>query len=79
MTASLPAWGAWIEIAALCKLQPNLYPSLPAWGAWIEIQHLPNHTRHLWSLPAWGAWIEITMAHVSSQIFSVAPRMGSVD
>ena len=34
---SLPAWGAWIEIQEISKV--NGYTrSLPAWGAWIEIQ-----------------------------------------
>ena len=33
---SLPAWGAWIEIAQL-DLGIPLFESLPAWGAWIEI------------------------------------------
>ena len=33
---SLPAWGAWIEIADTTKT-PNNGMSLPAWGAWIEI------------------------------------------
>ena len=33
---SLPAWGAWIEIAnASDDLKKQM--SLPAWGAWIEI------------------------------------------
>ena len=33
---SLPAWGAWIEIAELQWIEMKR-SSLPAWGAWIEM------------------------------------------
>ena len=36
LVASLPAWGAWIEIPKVCPPGKNS-KSLPAWGAWIEI------------------------------------------
>ena len=34
--ASLPTWGAWIEITTELRLLVEL-SSLPTWGAWIEI------------------------------------------
>ena len=34
---SLPAWGAWIEMALFLCSDSNRLTSLPAWGAWIEI------------------------------------------
>ena len=43
---SLPAWGAWIEIFAICCRLLMLL-SLPAWGAWIEIL-LTESVYHLW-------------------------------
>ena len=33
---SRPAWGAWIEIKAVCGIFSHT-ASRPAWGAWIEI------------------------------------------
>ena len=56
---SLPAWGAWIEIANEGKDAVPDGGSLPAWGAWIEIFFLRLTSPERMSLPAWGAWIEI--------------------
>ena len=77
--ASLPAWGAWIEIhnlragdgAALCR-SPHGERGLK-----LVAGRLRQPGR--WSLPAWGAWIEILAAVGSLCGLVVAPRMGSVD
>ena len=37
--ASLPAWGAWIEIS-FARIFLMYSSSLPAWGAWIEMGNL---------------------------------------
>ena len=38
---SLPAWGAWVEIAHDYLLESKIR-SLPAWGAWVEIARAPS-------------------------------------
>ena len=52
---SLPAWGAWIEIA-----RPGMALifawSLPAWGAWIEI--------NMWHLSHGDEWVAPRMGSV---------------
>jgi len=75
---SLPAWGAWIEIADHAE-SPDASVSLPAWGAWIEILKPGAEKLCSLSLPAWGAWIEIFIFALASPINTVAPRVGSVD
>ena len=55
---SLPARGAWIEIADFNGLERKVR-SLPARGAWIEIIVIDAVNRNTGSLPARGAWIEI--------------------
>ena len=55
---SLPARGAWIEIAQAGGLD-GAGGSLPARGAWIEIEGPDAGERAAASLPARGAWIEI--------------------
>ena len=75
---SLPAWGAWIEIAVR-RLALFNDQSLPAWGAWIEIGVNFITISYLSSLPAWGAWIEIGQPRLDPCAQQVAPRMGSVD
>ncbi len=56
---SLPARGAWIEMAARWGLPGQRKRSLPARGAWIEIWKLTQREASIPSLPARGAWIEI--------------------
>ena len=56
---SLPARGAWIEIAFLPGCA-TFFVSLPARGAWIEIVPIDSILRKRGrSLPARGAWIEM--------------------
>ena len=75
---SLPARGAWIEIAnALTHYKNKL--SLPARGAWIEIDIYIEDTNTVVSLPARGAWIEIHLRVWAVPALPVAPRTGSVD
>ena len=78
-TASLPAWGVWIEMAYMLSTAP-VTPSLPAWGVWIEIVTSSSPFVWLESLPAWGVWIEISIEiTLTIHMLRVAPRMGSVD
>ncbi len=57
---SLPARGAWIEIAEYSVSNKFGSRSLPARGAWIEILFQLIGTFRTKSLPARGAWIEIS-------------------
>ena len=76
---SLPARGAWIEIARPHWTSPK-DRSLPARGAWIEMANYTILIRLLaGSLPARGAWIEIEAVISPETLALVAPREGSVD
>ena len=58
--STLPARGAWIEIAIKLPCASISPASLPVRGAWIEITgFISNDTSSTPSLPVRGAWIEI--------------------
>ena len=76
--SSLPARGAWIEIA-VTDWQRQMVESLPARGAWIEIPQPLGLAVCIESLPARGAWIEIRGQGAFARVGPVAPRKGSVD
>ena len=78
MFSSLPLWGAWIEIFAVCKAFQSIL-SLPLRGAWIEMQFYRRLCQDLKSLPLRGAWIEIDFHLLVTVPELVAPPAGSVD
>ena len=76
---SLPAGGAWIEMAGVPETV-GVGPSLPAGGAWIEIDDYIKKTHNKQVAPRRGSvdrnkngWLKF-VAEVN-----VAPRRGSVD
>ena len=74
-SASLPAWGVWIEII---RHNPRRAwrKSLPAWGVWIEIAAIITRLLATPSLPAWGVWIEIIVSLRQNQPTPSLPAWG---
>ena len=77
---SRPAWGAWIEIAALLLTAPALLWSRPAWGAWIEILSNRNPAYNTDRRAPHGArGLKFIFKKIDVCSDRVAPRMGRVD
>ena len=77
LLVSLPARGAWIEIAEYGEDVGEIM-SLPARGAWIEISYKLRFIQcHHRSLPARGAWIEIPFNALNREFVWSLPARGA--
>ena len=77
--SSLPARGAWIEIAIVHVALQVVYRRSPHGERGLKSLFSLSAYFCRSSLPARGAWIEISFAFPDAMSWSVAPRTGSVD
>ena len=57
---SLPAWGAWVEIALIQRSFDLFARRSPHGERGLKSSFLSTTHTTLGSLPAWGAWVEIS-------------------